>query len=374
MVVVLRRFPARARALAGRLALSVIFLLLPVPAGAAQMTTFDVSDRAIVSLEARQADIQIKTWDRSTVQVESDDDFAAEKGIYPGIPDVPVVQAQLHFGETTLILPPEDFPVLTVPRAMHDLVKIGTPQSAGTITVTIPASTAFIIVRAGGGRIRMNDYQNGTFFVQLRNGAIAMTNMGGDGFVQLLRGHLSVTDSNFSRLRARTAAANMVFENCRARQIETSSIAGSIVYDNGGFDGTLARFDSQDGNVAVGVSGSGQIGARTGDGHIFTSFGRNVSIESRPNETNVALGGPASPAINASSTRGNVFLYDGSLANKNGLSEDWQPMRQLYINRRRDLTTHAGPRVQPRVQPRAQPRPANPRRPPGALLRAIKIR
>jgi len=358
------------RTLAGRFALSVILSLLPVAAGAAQITTFEVSDRGIVSLEARQADIQIKTWDRSTVQVESDDDFAAQKSVYGGIPDVPVVQARLQFGETTLTLPPEDFPVLTVPHATHDLVKIGTPQSAGTITLTIPASTAFIIVRAGGGRIRMNDYQGGTFFVQLRNGAIAMTNMGGDGFVQLLRGHLSVTDSNFSRLRARTAAANIVFENCRARQIETSSVAGSIVYDNGGFDGTLARFDSQEGNVAVGVSGSGQIGARTGEGHIYTSFGRNVPIESRPNETNVAVGGSSSPTVNASSARGNVFLYDGSLANKNGLSEDWQPMRQLYINRRRSLTTHVGPRA----QPHAQPRPPNPRRPPGAGFRPIKIR
>jgi len=339
--------------------------LLPV-AVAAQTSTFDVADRAIVSIEARQADIQIKTWDRPTVQIEGDDDFSGQKGQYPGIPDVPVLDARLHFGETTLTLPREDFAVLTVPHGMHDAIKIGTPLAAGVVTVTIPANTAFILVRAVGGRIRMNDFQGGTFFVQLRNGAIAMTNVGGDGFVQLLRGHLSVTDSNFSRLRARTAAANMLFENCRAQQIETSSVAGSIVYDNGGFDGTLARFDSQEGNVAVGVSGSGQIGARTGDGHIFTSFGRNVPIESRPNETNVTLGGPASPAINASSARGNVFLYDGSLANKNGLSEEWQPMRQLYINRRRNLTTHVGPRVQPRLP--------NPRRPPGASFRPIKLR
>ncbi len=364
MVVVLPRFSARVRALAGQLALSVVFLVLPV-AAAAQTSTFEVADRAIVSIEAGQADIQIKTWDRPIVQIEGDDDFGGQKGSYPGIPDVPVLDARLRFGETTLSLPREDFAVLTVPHGMHDAVKIGSSSAAGLVTVTIPANTAFILVRAVGGRIRMNDFQGGTFFVQLRNGVVAMTNSGGDGFVQLLRGHISVIDSNFSRLRARTAAANMLFENCRARQIEASSVAGSIVFDNGGFDGMLARFDSQDGNVAVGVAGGGQIGARTGDGHIFTSFARNVPIETRPNETNVALGGPASPAINASSARGNVFLYDGSLANKSNLADEWQPMRQLYINRRRNFST--------RIAPRAQPKPANQHRPPSAQYRPIRL-
>ena len=281
--------------------------------------------------------------------------------------DIPVYPARLQLGETTINLPPEDFPVTTVSRMLHDAVKIGSPQSTGTLTVTIPATTAFVLVRAGGGRIRLNDYRSGTFFVALRNGAIALSDVGGDGFVQLLRGHVSIVDSNFLRLRARTAAANLLFENCRARQIEASSVAGSIVYDNGSFDPGLARFDSADGNVAIGVAGNGQIGARTIEGHIYTAFDRRgVPIESRPNETNVSIGGAQGPAVNASSARGNVFLYDGSMATKGNLADEWQPMRQLYANRRRTATGsrplahplfpgQSPARTEPQVVPTSQP-------------------
>lgn len=345
MRVVSLRFPAMPGTLG--FAFALVLSLLPL-AAVAQTSAFDVADGAVVSIEAKQADVLIKTWDRPTVQVETDEDFAAIKGPIGRFLDIPVFPARLQFGETRINLPPEDFPVTTVSRDVQDGVKIGSPLASGMLTVTVPTSTAFVVVRVIGGRIRLNDYRGGTFFVQLRNGVVALTGDGGEGFVQLLRGHLSVTDSNFSRLRARTAAANMLFENCRARQIEASSVAGSIVYDNGSFEPGLARFDSTEGNVAVGVSGNGQIGARTGDGHIYTSFDRRVPIDTRPNETNVSLGGAGSPAINAFSNRGNVFLYDGSLGSKGALADEWTPMRQLYVNRRRIAAGRNAPRQQPR--------------------------
>jgi hypothetical protein len=38
--------------------------------------------------------------------------------------------------------------------------------------------------------------------------------------------------------------------------------------------------------------------------------------------------------VNAISARGNVFLYDGSLANRHDLPADWRPVRQVYARRR----------------------------------------
>ena len=379
MRVVFPRFLTLVRPLAARIALAVGLSLLPV-AGAAQTTTYDVGDRALVSIEAKQADILVKTWDRPVVQVETEEDFAILNGPFDnGLLDIPVYPERLQFGETTINLAPESFPVTSVPRMSRGAVKIGTRQTSGSMTVTVPASTAFIIIRANGGRVRMNDYRSGTFFIALRNGIIALSDVGGEGFLQLLRGHVSVTDSSFTRLRARTAAANMLFENCHARQIEASSVAGSIVYDNGSFEPGLARFDSLEGNVAVGVSGNGQIGARTIDGHIYTSFDRrNVPIEAHPNETAVTLGSATAPSINVSSARGNVFLYDGSMGSKSFLADEWQPMRQLYVNRHRIA---GAARIAPRPQatrlqpshplPRPLPRPL-PHRPGAVPIRGFR--
>src|SRR5665213_2870012 len=54
-------------------------------------------------------------------------------------------------------------------------------------------------------------------------------------------------------------AAHDVFERCRSKQIEATSVTGSIVYDGGAFDPGLARFESQSGNIALGVTSSAQL-------------------------------------------------------------------------------------------------------------------
>ncbi len=96
---------------------------------------------------------------------------------------------------------------------------------------------------------------------------------------KLRAGSISVNNSTFNRIRVRTAAGNIVFENSNVRQIEASSVNGSIAYDNGTFVPGIARFESQKGNVAIGVAGGGaRIDAHSGGGRIFSGFSGGAAV------------------------------------------------------------------------------------------------
>ena len=74
----------------------------------------------------------------------------------------------------------------------------------------------------------------------------------------------------------------MTFRGCTSHQIEASSKYGSIVYDNGKFQPGLARFESDHGNVALGVRGGAQIGAHSGSGHIVSTFHNGAPANGNP--------------------------------------------------------------------------------------------
>jgi len=46
--------------------------------------------------------------------------------------------------------------------------------------------------------------------------------------------------------------------------------------------------------------------------------------------------GGGGPLVNAISSRGNIYLYDGSLANRRELPADWRPVRAVFATRRRE--------------------------------------
>jgi len=134
--------------------------------------------------------------------------------------------------------------------------------------------------------------------------------------VQPNSGRLLVTGSSFDRIRVRANAAQLVFRDDSARQIEVTTMNGPIVWDNGTFDAGLARFETTYGLIAIGVAGDAQIEARSGDGHVFWLWDRRTPIEARGDNEASATVGAGGPVVNAVTAHGNIFLYDNSLANK----------------------------------------------------------
>jgi hypothetical protein len=146
----------------------------------------------------------------------------------------------------------------------------------------VPSTTAILETRIrGAGILTVDDYHGGTLFVGNGGGHTVLTDVMSAAFVQVMNGRLDIFDSSFDRLRARGNNANFVFEHNRARQIEVSTVSGSIVYDNGTFDPGLARFESTDGSIAIGVASGAQIAARSNDGHVYSMWDRRTPIDQR---------------------------------------------------------------------------------------------
>jgi hypothetical protein len=135
-------------------------------------------------------------------------------------------------------------------------------------------------------------------------------------------------------MRMRANTARVVFERSRIKQIEATTITGNIVYDNGSFDPGLARFESQYGNIALGVASPAQLTGRSTDGRVYTAFdNRSVHVDQPSQSAASATVGSGGPLVNALSVHGSVFLYDGSLRGRRDLPPEWRPVHQ-QINRR----------------------------------------
>jgi hypothetical protein len=317
----------------------------PRGAGAAT-TSYDVRDGAIVQVVGRGAVITIHTWERDTVQIDWPDGQAFEASkrsakTHPGlsflIPNVTVQEANSPTGPVSVNLPPEDFPV-PLPPGEHDVVRVvervlpedvGKPPPPTQLTVTIPASTGLVNLRSGRGPVTLSNY-HGTTIAAAGRGRIVFDNVSGDAFVQPLNGHFYATASTFDRLRIRSNHADEVFDGCRVKQIEATTLTGNIVFDNGVFDPGLARFESDRGSIALGVSGGAQLGAYTQDGHVLTVLPAVPALPDigRDDGETLKLAGSGGPLVTAASKHGNVFLYNGSLADRRpaDLAAPWRPI------------------------------------------------
>ena len=185
-------------------------------------------------------------------------------------------------------------------------------------------------------------------------------------FVQMNYGTFYAADSSFDRIRVRGIGAHDVFEHCRSKQIEASSVHGSIVYDGGSFDPGLARFESQNGNIALGVNGGASVTGRSQDGHVYTLFDRRggTTVDQRGDGEATATVGGGGPLVNAISGRGNVFLYDGTLQNRRAARRARSGAPCTRCSRRGGAAATAG------VAPRA----AEARAPPAGIPRPPRLR
>ena len=313
---------------------AALFLLAFASSAAAARadgTTIENVSAPILRVNVKQGNVTIRTWDRPVVQIDADPAVQivrrnAHQG--DGSYALPIPDVSQNSAHGTLELPAENFVVSLAPGA-HDTIVVRDLPRAGVgnptpVTVTVPNDTAFVFARTGDGTLDIRDYHNGTFVGFVGRGRMVLSNLGGTAFAQTLRGPTIVDDSSFDRFRARSLFGNITFERCTVRQIETTSIEGSIVYDGGAFQQGLARFESTRGNVAIGVTSAANLdGHAAADGHVYTNFQRNARVDERDGETNAALEG-GGPLVTAMTQRGNVYFYDGSLRSHNAASPPWQ--------------------------------------------------
>jgi hypothetical protein len=295
-----------------------------------------VDNPPVVRIQMRSGNLTIRTWDRPEVEVASSDTVvtkqfgptAVERALRGG--DIPIFSTKVFAHDGQISLPQEDFAVPSLSGAPHDGVIIFGGDTGATITVTVPNSTALLWTMVGHGRLRIQDYHGGAFVARVHNGLVSLGNVSGDGYVEAARGAIAIENSAFNRIRARTAVGNILFANCNARQIEVSSINGSIAYDNGTFVPGLARFETQDGDVALGIAGGGvQVGAHTANGRIFSNFAHGADVRGSATDAQATVNG-GGPVVTASSQRGSVYLYDGAFKSRPVLRRQWRPVGRMF--------------------------------------------
>ncbi|HEY1976448.1 MAG TPA: DUF4097 family beta strand repeat-containing protein [Candidatus Baltobacteraceae bacterium] len=272
-----------------------------------------VGPNPVVDVQLGTGNVTVQTWDRPDVQVSADGTVQVQH-LEPNAVD-PYIQRQLPGGSHTVqtaygpvSLPAEPFVLPPLQGQQHDGISA---RGNGNTTITVPRGTALVMAHVDKGRVTLNDYR-GVFWAQAHSGGIFLNRVSGSGYLESLKGRIVATDSNFDRLRARSATSNMIFNNCTSHQIEATSRYGSIVYNNGSFEPGLARFDSEHGNVALGVRGAAQIGAHSESGRVMSNFSNGTQLRGNENTTQAQVEG-GGPVVTATSRDGSVYLYNGSL-------------------------------------------------------------
>ena len=318
-----------------RITFSVLLALLASwPAFARAQQVIPVAFPPVIRMQMRSGTLTIRTWQRSAVSIDSTAPVRARHfgpgAVAAALPlEVTIPSSSVTTRDGTALLPAESFPLGPLVAEPHDGVVIFGGNAAANVTLTIPESTALVWALVGNGGITMQGLRGGTAVLLVRNGFIRMNDVAGDAYAEAARGPIFVENSAFNRIRARTAAGNVVFRNCNVRQIEAGSVAGSVAYDNGTFVPGIARFESQFGDVAIGIAGGGAtIDAHSAGGRIFAGLGGNAAVSGSQTDAQAIVGG-GGPVVTANSERGAVFLYDGSLRSRGRLKGAWQPIARL---------------------------------------------
>jgi hypothetical protein len=292
------------------------------PARAA-MTQFDGVSAPLIRVTLLSGNVQISTWDRPQVRIDAADGVSVERKSVnlPGQREIPIFEGRIQGRSGVVVLPAETFVVNTLPPGRRDLIAV---TGKGNVALVIPASAPLVVVQLVTGSTTLRDYRTGTFIVRLRSGVASFSSVGGEGYVQVMRGAVLVSQSAIERLRVRTALAGVYFEQCHLKQIDATSVEGSVVFDDGSFEPGLARFSSESGSVALGIAGGANITAHAADGQIYTLFDKRSSATVSGGDANATING-GGPLVTASSATADVYLYNGTLRNRRDLPESWLP-------------------------------------------------
>ncbi len=290
---------------------SLVYLTLAAPARADEQ--FDVGPSPVINVNVTRGQVTIQTWDRPQVMISTESSpyvqHLTPEEVDPGIPrQMQMASHRVATEHGPVTLPAESFVLPDLQGAKHDAIVI---RGRGNMTINIPRGTALVLAHLRAGRLTLDNY-HGVFITHVRAAQIALNDVTGTGFVESLKGRVVAKNSTFDRLRVRTATGDMLFQNCTSQQIQATSTYGSIVYDDGSFQSGLARFESEHGNVALGVRGNAQIGAHSGAGHVESSFADAAQVHGDPTTKQATVGG-GGPVVTATSKNGSVYLYSGSM-------------------------------------------------------------
>ena len=290
-------------------------------------------DAPVVRVMMRSGTLTVRIWSRSDVQVTSAQPVSARSFRPEAVAQaltrsIPIFATTVFTPDGTIVLPPEEFALTPLSAAPHAGVLIQALDA--NVIVMLPQGTALLLANVQRGLIDVHDYRNGSFALLVHNGGTRLRNVGGTGYVQVARGQIMTNGSSFDRFRARTAVGNILFENVTSRQIDVSTYNGTIIYDNGSFRPGLARFETANGNIALGVgTGNVQIGAHSSVGRIYSTLG---GAPIRAGTTDARIGNNGS-VVTASSSHGAVYLYNGALRSQRSLPSSWAPLAR-FIQRR----------------------------------------
>ncbi len=310
----------------------------------------DVGPSPILNVHVNRGQVTIQTSDRPQIVIVSerpaDVQHLPPSYVDPRVPkQVQIASDRIETEHGPVTLPEESFVIPELPGGEHDAVVL---RGSGRMTITIPRGTAMVMAQQRAGHLTIDNY-HGVFFAHARAAGVSLNGVSGTGFVESLRGRVVATDSSFDRLRVRTATGNMFFQGCTSHQIQATSTYGSIVYDNGNFEPGLARFESEYGDVALGVRGNAQIGAHSGSGHVVSSFRDDAQVRGDPTTQQATIGG-GGPVVTATSKNGSVYLYSGSMEEHPHVRAQFSGSTQL------PMRTQIAPPPRPAMRPGRPPR------------------
>ncbi len=273
-----------------------------------------VSASPIVNVTLANGNLTVRTWNRSAVRIVADKRVDWKR--FDARETSPRIPAEINSWAVTVatprgpaFLPAEPFLLPAFSPGPHDAVSM---QGFGDTTITVPSRTALVIARVIAGTIAVRGY-HGVVVAHVRRGAITFVGFAGTAYAQVVAGRVVAVNSSFDRLRARTASGNLLFEGCRARQIDVTAVRGTILYDDGAFAGGPAYFSTGEGTVAVGVVGSGlTISGHSASDDVMLGFGPQATTHTRGGSVVVNVGGGG--AFVSAQAPGLVALYRGKLA------------------------------------------------------------
>jgi hypothetical protein len=298
---------------AAALLLTFVFALLLGGIAAADTARISAGAAPVLYVQMREGTVTIRSGNQPQVQIDYGEgvtvDHVGAAEVARRLPAEIMLWSQvISTPEGDLQLPPETFVLPDLNDGSHDAIVV---HGDGNATIVIPAVTALIITNVRHGTVSIEGYKNGVFVAHVAAGGVTINNVSGTGAIQVNDGRVLARNSDFTRLRVRTARGNVRFEDCTASEIEATSLAGSIIYDNGTFRPGLARFESQLGDVVLGVSGDSVVSAHSSAGKIFSDAG-SISAGSTDAQAVMGRGGPV---VTATSGTGSVIFYRGALRN-----------------------------------------------------------
>jgi hypothetical protein len=198
------------------------------------------------------------------------------------------------------------------------------------------------------GSVTLSGYNGSAFVAHVVAGEVHMDNVSTTAAVQVNNGPVFISNSTFERLRLRTGRGTIFMSACRARQIQVTSLTGSIIFDNGVFEPGLAHFESDRGNVVIGAASGMQIEAHSSSGRILYDIGSDGTVNRSAQDAQATLMG-GGPVVTASSVNGAVIFFHGTL-------HDYPQFERLLTPKTRAAFPGQPPQMQRQPLRRVKPR------------------